>query len=108
MVLNHDQRVYSKIYIKDVFSYALTGDDLDKAVKIMNQLFDKHRMRMDIYFDLKYALEREFNIDKKIFYGVILKEIHDFLRTGLDHLDVFMPTDLDYPDNPTLNINRNV
>lgn len=103
MVLNHDQRIYSRLYIRDVLGYALKDKELERAIEILDELFDKHRMRMDIYFDLKYALEKEFNIDKKVFYGIILKDIYSFLRTGLDHLDVFVPTDLDYP---RLDINR--
>ena len=95
MVLNHDQRIYARIYIKDVLAYALQGKDLERGIEILDELFNKHRMRMDVYFHLKFALEKEFNIDKKVFYGVILKEIYTFMRIGLDHLDVFVPTDLD-------------
>ena len=45
--------------------------------------------------DLKEILETEFVIDPFFFYFVILKDIHELFKTGLNHLDVFIKDDLD-------------
>jgi hypothetical protein len=71
----------------------------------VDELYEKYPIRTEIYIELKKILEKEFNIEPYLFLGIILKDIDVLFKTGLDHLDVFIETDL---DKIKLNINSQV
>ncbi len=90
MALNYDQRIASKIMIRNILKISLKDEDFNRAMEIVDELFSKYRLRTDIYMDLKEALEKEFKIDPFTLYFVILKDIDVLFKQGLSHLDVFI------------------
>lgn len=96
MVLNHDQRIASRIAIKRILAVGITDPDvLNRAMDRVDDLYGKYPIRTEIYMELKRILECEFDIDPFVFYFVILKDIYELYRTGLNHLDVFIEIELD-------------
>lgn len=96
MVLNHDQRIASKIAIRRILALGISDpDELDRVMEIVDEIYMKNRVRTDIYMDIKRILETRFQIDPFIFYFIVLKDIDQLFKTGLNHLDVFIESDLD-------------
>lgn len=96
MVLNHAQRIYSKKVIQQIFRMGLkTENDVERAMVILDDLYSKYKIRTEIYLELEKILLKEFDIDVMTLYGVILKDIDTLFKVGLDHMDMFIPTDLD-------------
>lgn len=99
MVLNHDQRIASKIAIRRILALGISDpDELDRAMVIVEEIYMMNRVRTDIYMDMKRVLQTRFEIDPFIFYFIILKDIDQLFKTGLNHLDVFIESDLDSND----------
>ena len=102
MVLNNDQCIASKLMIRTILSHSLTdSDDLTRAMKIVDELYEKYPFRMEIYYNLKNRLQNEFDIDKFTFYFMILPEIYKLFQTGLAHLDMFVISEK-CDNNPSL------
>jgi hypothetical protein len=98
MVLNHDQRVASKLMIQKILSTSLCAEDVERAMGHVDQLYTKYPLRTEIYIELKKILEREFEIDPFTFYFIILDSISKMFNNGLEHLNPFFPSDLDKND----------
>lgn len=93
MVLNFDQIKASKVMIKSILSRVMTDADLDRAMVIVDELYEKYQFRMEIYYHLKNRLQDEFKtIDEFTLYFLILPDIYKLFQTGLVHLDMFYHT----------------
>jgi hypothetical protein len=81
--------------IEKILASSMSGEDVNRAMIHVEELYMKYPIRTEIYIELKKILEREFVIDPFIFYFNILENIHKLFQGGLDHLDPFFPSDLD-------------